>query len=219
VGTPQNEDGSCNLNQLYSVVSQISDMLSNKTILVIKSTVPIGTTRKIQKILIERHKKSKVLFVPEFLSQNTALQNAMFPSRVIIGGEDEISINFAKSIFAKNSISLTTSWESAEMIKYASNAFLATKISFINEISILCQATSANIEDVARGMGMDKRIGKDFLQAGIGFGGSCLGKDLQELISVAEMFNIEMEILKSVRSVNEKQKTRIVNIAEKELGR
>ena len=219
VGTPPNKDGSCDLSQLYSAVNQVSDTLSDKTILIIKSTVPVGTTRKVQERLAESGKKNKVLFVPEFLSQSTALQNAITPSRVIIGGEDEPSINFAKEIFAKNSVCLVTSWESAEMIKYASNAFLATKISFINEVSTLCQATSANIDDVANGMGLDNRIGKEFLKAGIGFGGSCLGKDLEGLISIAQSVNVEMEILKSVKSVNKKQKTRIIDLAEKELGK
>lgn len=214
VGTPENEDGSANLNFVKQVALDIATKIERDTIVVTKSTVPVGTNNKIQEILkknLKRDVKASVVSNPEFLKEGSAIYDSFNGDRIVIGTEskeagdilEEINKPFGVPVFK-------TDVKSAEMIKYASNAFLATKISFINEISNICDRLNANVEDVAKGMGMDKRIGNQFLNAGIGYGGSCFPKDTKALIQIAGNVHYDFELLKGVVNVNKKQQGLII---------
>ncbi len=208
VPTP-NENGKINLNYVYSAVRSIKSVNRN-AIIVIKSTVIPGTGTR-----IEKEFQVKIVSNPEFLREGNAIQDTIHPDRVVIGGEYENSSIISEIWRFTNAPILLTTRENAELIKYASNAFLATKISFINEIANLCEKIpNADVEIVAKGMGMDKRIGPLFLKAGIGYGGSCFPKDTQALISFAEEIGEEMKIVKAARKVNEERIDRIIKILE-----
>ncbi|MGB9815793.1 MAG: UDP-glucose dehydrogenase family protein [Thermoplasmata archaeon] len=210
VPTP-NENGKINLNYVYSAVRSIKSVNKN-AIIVIKSTVIPGTGTR-----IEKEFQVKIVSNPEFLREGNAIQDTIHPDRVVIGGEYENSRIISEIWKFTNAPILLTTRENAELIKYASNAFLATKISFINEVANLCEKIpNADVEIVARGMGMDKRIGPLFLKAGIGYGGSCFPKDTQALISFAEEIGEEMKIVKAARKVNEERIDRIIKILERE---
>jgi UDPglucose 6-dehydrogenase len=210
VPTP-NENGKINLNYVYSAVRSIKSVNKN-AIIAIKSTVIPGTGTR-----IENEFKMKIVSNPEFLREGNAIQDTIHPDRVVIGGEYENSKIISEIWRFTNAPILLTTRENAELIKYASNAFLATKISFINEVANLCEKIpNADVEIVARGMGMDKRIGPLFLKAGIGYGGSCFPKDTQALISFAEEIGEEMKIVKAARKVNEERIDRIIKILERE---
>lgn len=219
VGTPEKKDGSANLTYVFDAVKNIAEMAENECVVVIKSTVPIGTNDKVEKILNE-HNKNKVKFHvvsnPEFLAQGTAVHDTLHASRIVIGSEDkkatDIMINVYKDFDAPKII---TNRKSAEMIKYASNNFLALKISFINEIANLCEKIGANIEDVAKGMGFDERIGNKFLSAGIGYGGSCFPKDTKALHWLSTFNDYELKTIKAAIEVNENQKLRLIKKAKK----
>ncbi|VYU66947.1 UDP-glucose 6-dehydrogenase YwqF [Eubacterium limosum] len=219
VGTPEKKDGSANLSYVYSVVDQIAKMVENDCVVVVKSTVPIGTNDKIEKRLKENKKnnvKFDVVSNPEFLAQGTAVEDTLHASRIVIGSECkhaeetmlEIYENFDAPIVATNR-------RSAEMIKYASNDFLALKISYINEIANLCEEIGANIDDVAKGMGYDPRIGNQFLKAGIGYGGSCFPKDTKALHWLSNFHDHELKTVKAAIEVNEQQKLRLIKKARK----
>ena len=209
VGTPENEDGSANLTYVEQAAKDIAKYISRDTIIVTKSTVPVGTNYEIEQIIREnlvRDVKVEIVSNPEFLKEGSAINDSFNGDRIIIGTDsekagaviEEINKPFGVPVFK-------TDIRSAEMIKYASNAFLATKISFINEISNICELLNANVENVAIGMGLDKRIGSQFLKAGIGYGGSCFPKDTKALIQIAGNVDYEFELLKGVVNVNKKQ--------------
>ncbi|WHY00336.1 UDP-glucose/GDP-mannose dehydrogenase family protein [Neobacillus sp. DY30] len=219
VGTPEKRDGSANLSYVYEVAEQIAESIEKDCVVVVKSTVPIGTNDKIED-LIKSHLANDVkVYVasnPEFLSQGTAVRDTLHASRIVIGVEDEMASNILKEVYRNfHAPVVVTNRKSAEMIKYASNDFLALKISFINEIANLCEIIGANIEDVAHGMGYDPRIGNRFLNAGIGYGGSCFPKDTKALHWLANFHDYELKTVKAAIDVNENQKLKLFKKSRK----
>lgn len=219
VGTPEKKDGSANLSYVYTVAKEIADNIEKNCIIVVKSTVPIGTNEKIEK-LIKNHLKNKVKIAvasnPEFLAQGTAVRDTLHASRIVIGAEEKETAEALKKLYKNfESEILVTDRKSAEMIKYASNDFLALKISYINEIANLCEKIGANIEDVSKGMGLDPRIGNKFLKAGIGYGGSCFPKDTKALNWLSNMNDYEIKTVKAAVEVNENQKLKLIKKANK----
>ncbi len=218
VPTPKSSNGSADLTYVWNVCQSIIKNIYNDILLIIKSTVPIGVSDEIQNYFDQNSSyKVNVAFIPEFLSQGSCLDNYNNPDRIIIGCQNKKIFNIIKNIYKKNFIIaktpiMFTSRKSAEMIKYASNSFLATKISFINEMSTLCEKMDINIEEVTKGMGYDKRIGKNYLKPGIGFGGSCLPKDLESIKFIANQMNVELKIIDSVLKVNEIQSQKLVDL-------
>jgi UDPglucose 6-dehydrogenase len=227
VGTPPLEDGSADLSYILSAASEIAENMNGYKIIVDKSTVPVGTGQKVKNIINEILKKRNVDFDfdvvsnPEFLREGAAVRDFMHPDRVIIGAESERAIEAMKSIYNVlyliDTPFVVTNLETAEMIKYASNAFLATKISFMNEIANVCELVSADVHHVAKAMGLDGRIGNKFLHPGPGYGGSCFPKDSMALAKIADDVGYDFEIIKSVVSVNKKQKSRMVEKIERHL--
>lgn len=218
VGTPENEDGSANLKYVYEAIDGIIKNLTKNAIIVIKSTVPIGTNRKIKKKLKNEIKDFSVDVVsnPEFLSQGRAIQDSMNPQRIVIGTDSKQAIEKIKNIYKFNEEKyILTDPNTAELIKYAANSFLALKISYINEIANICEKFDANINDVEIGMKKDKRIGDYFLNAGIGYGGSCFPKDTKALEFMAESVNCEMQTVKATIEVNNRQVTKMLDKAKK----
>ena len=220
VGTPEKKDGSANLTYVYDVVRQIADSVIKDCVVVIKSTVPIGTNDKIEQLLqnsLKNPVRISVVSNPEFLSQGTAVHDTLHASRIVIGVEDTFSEQIMRQVYAgfTETPLLITNRKSAEMIKYASNDFLALKISYINEIANLCEIVGANVEDVATGMGYDPRIGNRFLHAGIGYGGSCFPKDTKALSWVASYNDVELKTVKAAIEVNEQQKLKLLKKARK----
>lgn len=218
VGTPSNPDGSANLTYITQVCADIGMYACKDMIVVTKSTVPVGTNDYIKET-IERHLRSDVVIRmasnPEFLREGSGVHDFFQGDRIVIGTADEQTANVLEDLFKPLTIPVfNTDIRSAEMIKYASNAFLATKISFINEISNICEKLQANIEDVAIGMGLDKRIGSQFLKAGIGYGGSCFPKDTDALVQIAGNVKYDFQLLKAVIEVNNKQQTSLVEKAK-----
>ena len=209
VGTPENEDGSANLRFVENVAKDIAKHITQDTVVVTKSTVPVGTNDKIRKIInshLLNDVKIDIVSNPEFLKEGSAIEDSFHGDRIVIGSDSEEAANIIEEINKPFGVPVyKTDIKSAEMIKYASNAFLATKISFINEISNICELLDANIEDVAKGMGLDQRIGSQFLKAGIGYGGSCFPKDTKALIQIAGNVDYDFELLKGVVNVNKKQ--------------
>ena len=215
VGTPEREDGSANLDYVYSVCQQIASSLEKDCVVVLKSTVPIGTNDEIEKMLNQLVKPNIKVYVasnPEFLAQGTAVHDTLYASRIVVGTEDEHAAEVMQKLYEPltkapyNVPYLHTSRRSAEMIKYASNDFLALKVSYINEIANLCKKLGANIEEVSKGMGYDPRIGNKFLKAGIGYGGSCFPKDTKALHWLSKAKGVEIETIKACIDVNKKQK-------------
>ena len=228
VGTPPQEDGSADLNHVLTAAKSIAEYMNEYKLIVIKSTVPVGTCRQVKELISDVLKKRnlKVDFDiasnPEFLREGSAIRDFMHPDRIVIGYENERAKNILKDIY--NVLYLIdvpfvfTNLETAEMIKYASNAFLATKISFINEIANLCDEVGADVHDVAKAMGMDGRIGKYFLHPGPGFGGSCLPKDTRALLDIGKKFGAEMRLIKAVIEINESQWRRLLEKMKSFLG-
>ncbi len=218
VGTPEKRDGSANLKYVYSVAEQIADSIKNECVVVIKSTVPIGTNDRIESFINEKcggRVKIHVASNPEFLAQGTAVRDTMHASRIVIGCEDDFSEKKLRQVYEKfDAPLLSTNRRSAEMIKYASNDFLALKISYINEIANLCEIIGADIEDVTKGMSYDSRIGSKFLNAGIGYGGSCFPKDTKALSWLATFNDREIKTIKAAIEVNESQKLRPIRKAK-----
>ena len=210
VGTPTKKGGgSADLSQIYNVSKEISSSINKFKIIITKSTVPVTTGDEIEKILSKRNSKKKFSIVsnPEFLREGEAIRDFIYPDRVVIGANDKKSAKILKNLYSplisKGALYLQTSRRAAELIKYASNAFLATKITFINEIANLCEKTGINVEDISIGMGLDKRIGSRFLRAGPAYGGSCFPKDTKAIISTGEKFKINLSVIKSVIKSNE----------------
>ena len=217
VGTPTRRgDGHADLKYVYSVAEEISKYLDGYTVIVDKSTVPVGTAREVKRIIKKNNSKANfdIASNPEFLREGSAIDDFMKPDRIVLGVESDQSALMLKKLYEpinlEESSILITDLESAELIKYASNAFLATKISFINEMSLLCEKTNADINSVAEGMGLDSRIGKKFLRTGPGFGGSCFPKDTLALIRSAQEYGVTSRIVEAVLEVNASQKARMV---------
>jgi UDPglucose 6-dehydrogenase len=218
VGTPPSGDGSADMSQIDEVANEIARALNGYKVIVTKSTVPVGAASRIKKI-IEENKTTNTRFSvaanPEFLREGAAINDFMRPDRVVIGCTDDEAVAILKDIYRPLYIIETpfviTTPESAEMIKYASNAFLATKVSFINEISGLCERLGADVHDVSRGMGMDARIGSKFLHPGPGFGGSCFPKDAQALVALGRSVDYEVRIVDAALRVNESQKNSMID--------
>lgn len=214
VGTPEKQDGSANLSYVYMVAKQIAQSVEKDCVIAVKSTVPIGTNDKVEEIIKTNLANNVRVYIasnPEFLSQGTAVRDTLYASRIVIGVEDRIAENVLKEVYKDfDAPILITNRKSAEMIKYASNDFLALKISFINEIANLCEIIGANIDDVALGMGFDNRIGNRFLNAGIGYGGSCFPKDTKALHWLANFHDYELKTVKAAIDVNENQKLKLI---------
>ncbi|EJS75293.1 UDP-glucose/GDP-mannose dehydrogenase family protein [Bacillus cereus] len=222
VGTPQQADGSANLEYIEQVAKDIAENLVKDAIVVIKSTVPVGTNDYIKKI-IEKNLKAKVKISmvsnPEFLREGSAIHDSFYGDRIVVGTNDVETANKMEEINTPFNVPVfKTTIRSSEMIKYAANAFLATKISFINEIANICEKLDADVEHVANGMGLDKRIGTQFLKAGIGYGGSCFPKDTHALIQIAGNVEHEFDLLKSVITVNNNQQASLVEKVKNVLG-
>lgn len=223
VGTPTDISGVVDLESLYQIATLIGDRINKKCNLVIKSTVPVGTTDKIKQI-IERglsqrnlNYSANVVVNPEFLREGTAISDFRNPSRIIIGAscsdEAQILLSLYKSQIRGGSEYLLMDPKSAEISKYAANAFLATKISFINELSKLCEAVGGDIEEVRNAIGSDPRIGREFLRAGLGYGGSCLPKDIRALLRISEIYQQSLPVISAAAKVNKLQITRLAERA------
>lgn len=217
VGTPTRRgDGHADLTYVYAAAKEIATYLQGYTVVVDKSTVPVGTARNVQRIIKDENPNAEfdVASNPEFLREGAAISDFMRPDRVVLGVESERAEKLLAELYRPlNLIETTiliTDLESAELIKYASNAFLATKISFINEISMLCEAVGADVHAISKGMGLDGRIGRKFLHPGPGYGGSCFPKDAQALVRTAQEHGVSSRIVESVIEVNAAQKARMI---------
>jgi len=217
VGTPSRRgDGYADLSYVYQAAKDIAPCLEGFTVIVDKSTVPVGTARNVERIIREENPDAdfNVASNPEFLREGAAINDFMRPDRVVIGVENKRAETLLRELYRPINLIevpiLVTDLESAELIKYASNAFLATKISFINEISMLCEAVGADVHAVSKGMGLDGRIGKKFLHPGPGYGGSCLPKDTQAMVRTAQEHGVSSRIVESVIEVNAAQKARMI---------
>lgn len=220
VGTPENLDGSVNLDYIYKVANDIIENINQDCLIVIKSTVPVGTNYIIEKYIQDRIKnnyKIEIASNPEFLSQGTAIKDTLEAQRIIIGTHSKWAESILTKIYSDfgKSVLQFTDINSAEMIKYASNDFLALKISYINEIANLCELLEADIEEVTKGMGLDNRIGDKYLKAGIGYGGACFPKDTKALVSQAKQHNYNLLTVGATISVNDKQKLKLIEKARK----
>ncbi|CAM3093316.1 UDP-glucose/GDP-mannose dehydrogenase family protein [Paenibacillus lupini] len=226
VGTPAKEDGSADLSYVWEVVQQIGKYINGYKVIVSKSTMPVGTSRSIALYLDGSLRGTSyrvdVASNPEFLRQGKAVSDSLAPSRVVIGTESEEAKELLKTVYATHLEQdvpfLFTNWESSEMIKYASNSFLAVKISFINELALLSEKVGARIQDIATGMGMDDRISPHFLQAGPGYGGSCFPKDTQAIVDVGRKNGEELYVVRAAIAANDKQKAKMVSKIEEVLS-
>jgi len=222
VGTPQGADGLPDLRALTEVARAIGRHVQRDVVVAVKSTVPVGTNHSLQPLIAgQLAHPVKVTFAsnPEFLREGSAVYDTFHGDRIVIGTEEEAAARTLANLYRPLNIPIVhTDIRSAEMIKYASNAFLATKISFINEIANLCERMGATIEDVARGMGMDQRIGERFLRAGIGYGGSCFPKDVKALLGMAAQTGYSFPILQAVEQVNGRQQLLLIEKALKRWG-
>ncbi len=218
VGTPSDGNGRADLSAVYNIVEQLEGLLKAGQIVVIRSTVPIGTAAELKRILARNGRaegENEVISNPEFLREGTAVYDFFNPHRIVIGGNSKEAIDMIQHIYrmgaVRSSPTIVTNNETAEMIKYASNAFLATKIGFINELAMLCDDVGIDVLEVARAMGMDTRIGSEFLNPGPGWGGSCLPKDLQEFTGLGKSRGIPLRILEAVKEANDKQHDYVVS--------
>ena len=209
VGTPtKKNDNGADLSQIFLAAKVISKSINKFKIIITKSTVPVSTGDEIEKIISKKVKKNKFSVVsnPEFLREGEAIRDFIYPDRIVVGSNDKKSKTILKNLYAplisKGSKFISTNRRSAELIKYASNAFLATKITFINEIANLCEKTSIDVEDISIGIGLDKRIGSRFLRAGPAYGGSCFPKDTKAIVTTADKFKINLSVIKSVIKSN-----------------
>ena len=221
VGTPEQPDGSANLRYIAAVCRQIARSVTRDCLVVVKSTVPVGTNDKVEQFIkdnLERDVKVRVASNPEFLAQGNAVYDTMHATRIIIGTEDDVARKTLLDIYAPFDLPIVSvSRRSAEMIKYACNNFLALKISYMNDIANLCELVGANIDDVAEGMRYDPRIGAKFLKAGVGYGGSCFPKDTKALTYLAQQHGAQLRTVDAAVEINAKQKTRLFEKAKKRL--
>ena len=218
VGTPTKKGGSsADLSQIYNVAKELSSSINKFKIIITKSTVPVTTGDEIERILSKKNSKKKFVVVsnPEFLREGEAIRDFIYPDRIIIGSNDIKSNRTLKNLYAplisKGATYFHTSRRAAELIKYASNSFLATKITFINEMANLCEKTGINIEDISIGIGLDKRIGGRFLRAGPAYGGSCFPKDTKAIISTADKFKTNLSVIRSVVKSNKNRSNILLN--------
>lgn len=221
VGTPMAEDGSADLKYIFSAADNIANNISHDSLIVIKSTVPVGTgfevTNRIESIIKERNLSVKIKFAsnPEFLKEGSAVEDCLRPDRIVIGADDEEVFDTMRELYSSfvsnHDRFIFMDVKSSEMTKYVANAMLATKISFMNEIANICEVTGANVNHVRLGIGSDKRIGYHFIYAGCGYGGSCFPKDIRALINTAESHGYKPKILCDVEEVNKNQKMALVN--------
>ena len=221
--TPPGEDGSADLKYILKVADDLGPLLSQYAVIVDKSTVPVGTAEKVHAGIVKNAKVDfDVVSNPEFLREGVAVEDFMKPDRVVIGTKSDKAKSVMNRLYAplvrQGNPVIFMDERSAEMTKYAANAFLATKITFMNEIANLCELTGANVDDIRRGIGTDSRIGKRFLFAGIGYGGSCFPKDVQALAKTAQDFNYDFKVLKSVMAVNNEQKTKLLPLIKNYFG-
>ena len=219
VGTPERGDGYANLKYVFEAAEQIAQSVASDCVAVVKSTVPIGTNDKLEKLFHTNTKNPVRVHVasnPEFLSQGTAVHDMLHGAQIVIGVENEYCEGILRQVYSGfDSQLVATDRRTAEMIKYASNNFLALKISFINEIANLCEMVDADVETVAYGMGLDSRIGEKFLRSGIGYGGSCFPKDTKALHWLAKYHDYEIKTVKAAIEVNENQKLKLIKKARK----
>ena len=221
VGTPSGEGGEADTTYIKDAAESIGRAINHPAIVVNKSTVPIGTGDLVHSIIIRTNPRASVSVVsnPEFLREGSALADFTHPDRVVLGASDRAAADSVATLYAAlNCPILITDVRTAEMIKYASNAFLATRVSFINEIAAICDELGADVLEVARGMGLDDRIGADYLNAGIGFGGSCFPKDVRALAHMAEINGCHPQLLRSVMDINRDQRLRVVRWLRETLG-
>jgi UDPglucose 6-dehydrogenase len=228
VGTPMAEDGCADLSIVFQVAKNIGQLMNDDLIVVTKSTVPVGTGTKIKKIIEKELDKRtayydfKIVSNPEFLKEGSAVEDSMRPDRVIIGSDDEKTINVIKELYApyvkNHDRFIVMDIRSAEMSKYASNAMLATRISFMNEIANICERVGADVNQVRLGVGSDDRIGYSFLYAGCGYGGSCFPKDVSALIKTGDHVGYSPKILKEVEDVNNEQKKILIKKIKRKFG-
>jgi UDPglucose 6-dehydrogenase len=225
VGTPPKEDGSPDMSYYQQAAKDVAEAMNGYKVLVTKSTVPIGTGKWLREFVTANQKMKTDFGVasnPEFLREGAAIDDFMRPDRVVIGSNEEKAIEVMKELYRPLYLIETpiviTSLEAAELIKYAANAFLATKITFINEVANLCDAIGCDVHDVARGMGMDNRIGRKFLHPGPGYGGSCFPKDTRALTTVADQFGVETRIVDAVIEANERQREAMLPKIDKLVG-
>ena len=216
VGTPTRKNGnSADLSQVFSVGREISKYINKFKIIITKSTVPVTTGDELEKIISKKISKNKFSIVsnPEFLREGEAIRDFIYPDRVVVGSNDKKSNLILKNLYAplisKGAKYISTNRRAAELIKYASNAFLATKITFINEIANFCEKVEIDVEDISIGIGLDKRIGSRFLRAGPAYGGSCFPKDTKAIVSTADKFKIDLSVIKSVIKSN-KQRSQLL---------
>ncbi len=212
VGTPQDEDGSADLKHVLAVAASVGKFMNGYKVVVDKSTVPVGTADKVRaEILKHTSQEFDVVSNPEFLKEGAAIDDFMKPDRVVIGADNERSAKVMKELYSPfvrtNNPIIVMGVKSAEMTKYAANAMLATKISFMNEVANLCDAVGADVKDVRVGIGSDSRIGPSFLFSGVGYGGSCFPKDTRALVTTAREHEVQMQIVEAVDRVNEAQKS------------
>ena len=217
VGTPSRPDGSADLSFVDEVARSVGSRMTGYKVVITKSTVPVGTAVRVKKLIEENQTvpcNFGVVSNPEFLREGSAIEDFMRPNRVVIGADSQASVAIMKDLYRPlyllDTPVVITDIPTAEVIKYASNVFLATKISFINDMANLCERVGADVQMVSKGMGLDKRIGAKFLHAGPGYGGSCFGKDTAALINIGEEAGYEMILAKATKLVNEQQRTRML---------
>lgn len=218
VGTPEKKDGAANLSYVFGVAEQIAKHVQKEAVVIVKSTVPIGTNDEVEEILNKKGNGFPIHVAsnPEFLAQGTAVPDTLHASRIVIGANDKFAEKMMLDMYKDfDAPIMVCKRRSAEMIKYASNDFLALKISYMNEIANLCEEIGANVEEVAKGMGFDDRIGKRFLHAGIGYGGSCFPKDTKALYHLSAANGCEMKTMKAAIEINENQKYKLSQKARK----
>ncbi|WP_082927460.1 UDP-glucose dehydrogenase family protein [Paenibacillus oryzisoli] len=221
VGTPSDKDGSADLQAVRGAATSIGTYMNDYKIITVKSTVPIDTNRKLVEWITESQLQPQpfdVVSNPEFLREGSALYDSLNPDRIVIGSDSERAAQVIQSLYSSiHAPILLTNPRTAELIKYASNAYLATKISYVNELARLCESLEVNVTDVTKGMGMDQRIGPHFLKAGIGYGGSCFPKDSMALLYTAKEQQVELSILDRVVAVNNSQSTHFLTIWEQKI--
>jgi len=223
VGTPPGEDGSADLRHVMAVAEEVGNNVDTFKVIVVKSTVPIGTCDRVRET-IAKHTDAPFAVVsnPEFLREGVAVGDFMRPDRIVVGTDDERAIEVMRRLYrpltAEGAKFLVMDVRSSEMTKYASNSMLAARISFMNEISNLCETLGADIENVRRGVGADDRIGPAFLKAGVGYGGSCFPKDVSALLRTADEHGVSLDILRATVTANERQKSRLVEIIHADFG-
>ncbi|MDQ7787018.1 MAG: UDP-glucose/GDP-mannose dehydrogenase family protein [Thermodesulfovibrionales bacterium] len=225
VGTPRRGDGSADLKYVEEVAQEIASHIDGYRVIVTKSTVPVGTGEKIREIISQNLREQTdfdIVSNPEFLREGSAIEDFMRPNRVVLGARSAQAVaimqDLYKPLYLIETPFVITNIETAELIKYAANSFLATKISFINEMSTLCERIGADVHMVAKGMGLDQRIGPKFLHPGPGFGGSCLPKDTSALLKIAEAHDIQLGIIDAAVNANEKQRAYMVQKIRDEMG-